>query len=97
MDVFLDKLENVIEKFYKSQSNIDILGSGIKENKENLKELQNKIKDIEFYIESLKKKNDNTESIWTSSVDFIVKIIYMLVVAYILYLLGWDGALEISP
>lgn len=97
MDVFLDKLENVIEKFYKSQSNIDILGSEIKENKENLKELQNKIKDIEFYIESLKKKNNNTESIWTSSVDFIVKIIYMLVVAYILYLLGWDGALEISP
>jgi predicted RNase H-like nuclease (RuvC/YqgF family) len=97
MDVFLNKLENVIEKFYKSQSDMSILQSELKEDKENLKELQSKIKDIEFYIESLKRKNTSTESIWTSGVDFTVKIIYMLVVTYILYLIGWDGALEISP
>jgi predicted RNase H-like nuclease (RuvC/YqgF family) len=97
MDVFLNKLENVIEKFYKSQSDMIVLQSELKEDKEKLKELQGKIKDIEFYIEILKRKNTSTESIWASGVDLTVKIIYMLVVTYILYLIGWDGGLEISP
>jgi septal ring factor EnvC (AmiA/AmiB activator) len=97
MDVFLNKLENVIEKFYKSQSNIEVLKSEINKKDKEFQELFSKIKNLEIDIEMLKRKNNSTESMLSSSVDFIVKIIYMLVVAYILYLVGWEGSLEISP
>jgi FtsZ-binding cell division protein ZapB len=97
MDVFLDKLENVLDKFYQSKSNIDFLNLEFEEHKKKSEELLLKVRNLESDVDRLKSKSSNTENLWTTSVDFIVKIVYMLIVAYILYLLGWEGALEISP
>ena len=66
MEVFLDKMESILDKFYKSECNYEILNSEINKIKkdlsasnEEMKSLNDKIHKLEILIESLKLKNNN--------------------------------------
>lgn len=91
-------MDSVLEKFYKCEldngilkAELDKIKNDLSEGNRELKSLNNKIYQLELLIESLKLKNNNTESFWGGIIDFTVKIIYVLVVSYALYLLGWEG------
>jgi hypothetical protein len=98
MEVFLDKMESIIDKFYKSECNYEILNSELSKIKKDLssgveevKSLNDKIHKLEILIESLKLKNNTSENFWSGIIDFIVKLIYVFVVSYILYVMGWES------
>jgi len=98
MEVFLDKMESILDKFYKSECNYEILNSEINKIKkdlsasnEEMKSLNDKIHKLEILIESLKLKNNTSENFWSGIIDFIVKLIYVFVVSYILYVMGWES------
>lgn len=91
-------MDSVLEKFYKCELNngilkaeLDKIKNDLSENNKEIKSLNNKICQLEFLIESLKLKNNSTENFWGGIIDFTVKVIYVLIVSYALYLLGWEG------
>lgn len=95
MKLFLDKIEAVLEKFYISEKNYQVLESKIKIIEEKLKEIrqENNLTKKELYevssiFESIKVKNSHSESFWSGTIDFIIKIIWIIVVSFILYKLG---------
>lgn len=91
-------MDSILEKFYKSEYNYGILkieldkikNESIKNN-EDVKEIIKKIHNLEILIESIKLKNNNSESFWSAFIDFTVKLIYVFIVSYILYILGWES------
>lgn len=95
MKLFLDKIETVLEKFYASEKNYQVLESKIKIVEEKLKEIhqennliKKEIHILENLFESIKIKNSQSESFWSGAFDFIIKIVWIVVVSFILYKLG---------
>jgi len=95
MKLFLDKIETVLEKFYSAEKNYQVLDSKIKNIEEKLKEIRQEnnltkkeIHLLESLFESIKIKNSQTDSFWSGTIDFIIKIVWIIVVSFILYKLG---------
>lgn len=91
-------MDSVLEKFYKCEldnsilkSELDKIKNDLSDNNKEIKNLINKIYQLELLLESIKLKNNNTESFWGGIIDFTVKIVYVLIVSYALYLLGWES------
>lgn len=98
MEVFLDKMESILEKFYKSDSSISSILSEISKIKSEInglerenKEIKDKINELQIILESIKIKNSSNESFWGGVLDFGIKIVWILIVSYILYKLGIPG------
>lgn len=98
MEVFLNKMDTILEKFYQTQSNISVINDDINKIKKEIEknnidnqEILFKIKDLNHNLDLLKAKSSNSESFWGGIIDFIVKVFYVIIVSYILYNLGWEG------
>lgn len=95
MKLFLDKIETVLEKFYISEKNYTILKTKVKDLENRINELrkenellkQNLI-NMDKVFESMKIKSSHSEDFWSGTADFIIKIIWIIVVSFILYKLG---------
>lgn len=95
MKLFIDKIDSVLEKFYSSEKSYSILKNRVKHLEEKIKGLEKenlllkeKLTEVERTFELLKIKNSHSEGLWSGTVDFVIKVVWIIVVSLILYKLG---------
>lgn len=82
------EINNFEKKLISKDSKTTILQNKVKDLKESLDQIIEKVQKFEVKMESIHLRTADSESKWSNIIDFFVKIFWVIVVAYLLYKLG---------
>lgn len=83
-----NSIKSIEKDFILKDAKVSILDGKVKDLKESINYVVDKVQKFEIKMESIHIRTTDTETKWSNITDFIVKIFWVVIVSFLLYKLG---------